>query len=759
MRQSICGRAMLGVMAGLTIHAAGAQQNRKSWSEYGGGPDNSHHLTLTQINKSNVGQLQVAWSYPTQDNNSYVFNPLVVDNVMYVMARNTSLVAIDATTGKEIWVHENLNGIAQRGINYWESKDRKDRRLIFQIHQQLQEIDARTGLSITNFGTNGFVDLREGLGRDLSTIYRIQSGTPGKVFENLIILGSATGENFISPPGDLRAYDVITGKMAWIFHTVPHPGELGYDTWPKDAWKYMGGVNTWGELSVDEKRGIAYFPLGSGTYDFYGADRTGANLFADCLLALDARTGKYKWHFQEVHHDLWDYDAVSAPQLITVKHNGKTVDAVAHAGKTSFLYVLDRVTGEPLWPIEERPVPKSDMPGEHAWPTQPFPTKPPAFGRQKFTADDINPFLPEEQRATLKDRVLSARNEGIYTPPGFRDTISMPGNRGGSNWGTTAANPDTGVVYVLSIDAPAILKMAAEQPVIIFAGRGAGAGASPGQELYQRNCQACHGANRAGVGQIPSLIGVTSRMGADVIRTTILNGAGQMPGFGNLSDSDLNQLFAFLAGAEAGGRGGRGGRGMAAPARSAGGPVVASGGAPAGQLAPGAKLAGVNPHGIMDGPPYPEGIDAPKERYFTDWNVMYNIVSPPWNNLTAYDLNQGTIKWQVAVGDDPGIMLEQRGIISTSAGLLFLAAGDGKVRALDDETGKTLWTGSLPAGARSIPVLYEANGVEYLVVSATSPLGGGRGNAAAAPAQFGAGPATLKRAYVAFALPKKGGNR
>src|SRR5579862_110669 len=319
-RQTMWRGAAFIVLAGVTIRLASAQQNRKSWSEYGGGPDNSHHVTLSQINKSNVSQLRIAWSYPTQDNSSYVFNPLVVDNVLFVLARNTSLVAIDATTGKEIWVHENLNGIAQRGINYWESKDRRDRRLIFQIHQQLQEIDAQTGLSIKNFGTDGFVDLREGLGRDLSTIYRIQSGTPGKVFENLIILGSATGENFISPPGDLRAYDVITGKMAWIFHTVPHPGELGYDTWPKDAWKYMGGVNTWGELSVDEKRGIAYFPLGSGTYDFYGADRTGANLFADCLLALDARTGKYKWHFQEVHHDLWDYDAVSAPQLVTVKH-------------------------------------------------------------------------------------------------------------------------------------------------------------------------------------------------------------------------------------------------------------------------------------------------------------------------------------------------------------------------------------------------------------------------------------------------------
>ena len=347
--------AVLILSMALLTPLGNGQGRQQSWSEFGGSADNSHHVTLDQIDKSNVSQLEVAWTYPTQDNSSYVFNPLVVDNVMYVLARNTSLVAIDATSGKELWIHENLSGIAQRGINYWESKDRRDRRLIFQIHHQLQEIDARTGLSITSFGTNGFVDLREGLGRDLSTIFRIQSGTPGKVFENLIILGSSTGEQFISPPGDLRAYDVMSGKMVWIFHTIPHPGEMGYDTWPKDAWKYVGGVNTWGELSIDDRRGIAYFPLGSGTYDFYGADRKGANLFGDCLLALDARTGKYKWHFQEIHHDLWDYDPVSAPQLITVRHNGRMVDAVAQAGKTGYLYVFDRVTGEPLGPLRKGP--------------------------------------------------------------------------------------------------------------------------------------------------------------------------------------------------------------------------------------------------------------------------------------------------------------------------------------------------------------------------------------------------------------------
>jgi quinoprotein glucose dehydrogenase len=290
----------------------------KTWREYGGNPDQSKFVVLNDITKSNVNNLKEAWFYPTGDENTYQFNPIVVDTMMYVLARNNSLVALDARTGKEIWIHAHLQGIASRGINYWESKDRKDRRLIFQMNNYLQAIDARTGKSVLTFGNNGLVDLKEGLGRDPKTLARVQSGTPGKVFENLIILGSSPGENYLSGPGHLRAFDVVTGKLAWTFHTIPHPGEFGYDTWPKEAYKYIGGVNTWGEISLDVKRGIAYFPLGSPTYDYYGGDRHGSNLFGNSILALDARTGKRIWHYQMVHHDLWDYDATAAPQLITV---------------------------------------------------------------------------------------------------------------------------------------------------------------------------------------------------------------------------------------------------------------------------------------------------------------------------------------------------------------------------------------------------------------------------------------------------------
>ena len=420
-------------------------QSHAGWANYGGSSDSSHYVTLQQINKSNVSQLRIAWTYSVGDGSSYVFNPIVVDDVMYLLARKSSLVALDAATGKEIWIHANLPGLSTRGIAYWESKDRKDRRLIFAINDFLEEIDARTGRSILTFGSHGLVNLREGLGRDPKTIAHIQSNTPGRIFGDLILLGSATGEGYLSPPGDLRAYNVLTGKMAWIFHTVPHPGEPGYETWPKDAWKYSGGTNTWGEISIDEKRGIAYFPTGSPTYDYYGADRTGNNLFANCLLALDAQSGKLLWYFQMVHHDLWDYDATAAPQLITVLRDGKIMDAVAQATKQGFLYVFDRVTGKPLWSIEERPVPQSNMPGEHTSPTQPFPTAPPPFARQRMTADDVNPYiLTPEERANWKDRINSTRNEGLFTPPGLAESLSLPGARGGSNWGTTAFGPHEG---------------------------------------------------------------------------------------------------------------------------------------------------------------------------------------------------------------------------------------------------------------------------------------------------------------------------
>jgi quinoprotein glucose dehydrogenase len=749
------------VSIALAVQAASAQQDHKGWTQYGGGPDSSHFVALNQINKSNVNQLEVAWIYPAGDNRSYIFNPIVVDNVMYVLARNSSLVALDAATGKEIWIHENLPGLTSRGIAYWESNDRNDRRLIFTINNYLQEIDARTGKSILSFGNNGLVDLRESLGRDPDTIVRIQPESPGRVFENLIMLGSATGEAYLSPPGHIRAYDVVTGRRVWTFHTVPQPGEFGYDTWPKDAWRYSGGANTWGEITVDEKRGIAYFPTGSPTYDYYGADRIGSNLFANCLLALDARTGKRLWHFQMVHHDLWDYDITAAPQLITVRHGGKLIDAVSQSTKQGFLFVFDRVTGKPLWPVEERPVPRSDMPGERAWPTQPYPTAPPPFARQRMTADDVNPFiLTAEERTAWKERISKMRNEGLFTPPGLEETLSLPGARGGSNWGTQAANPAKGLVYLTTQDWPTIYKLSLEDPL---AARRASRGASleVGRSLYEDRCQSCHGVNGAGSAGGPPPIAGANRMPFDAFRQVTLAGKGKMPAFNDLDDTRVNALYAFLMAPDANAGAGSG---TEMERRPSDGPVVASGGAPGGLMV--RQVAGR--YSPLGGPDYPAGIDAPPNRYYTDWGLYPDqpyVIGPPWSAIVAFDLNRGTIKWRVPLGEDAravkegatnaGVfMAERHGMIVTATGLIFVATTDGKVRAHDEDTGKVLWTADLPAGSEGLPAMYEVNGRQFLVVPASSRIntGGGHRTPGAEPVNEARSP---KAGYVAFALPVK----
>jgi quinoprotein glucose dehydrogenase len=749
--------ALLAAGAGTFGRSAPAE---KSWTSYGGSSDSSRYFDSKHINKSNVSKLEVAWSWPYGE---AVFHPLVVHGTVYGRGRNGSLVALDARTGKELWVHEGMQGMTTRGMNYWESKDGKDRRLIFSMSDYLQEIDATTGKSILTFGSEGVVDLREGLSRDPATVGRIQSGTPGQVFENLIILGSATGEGYMSPPGDLRAYDVVTGKQAWQFHTVPHPGEFGYDTWPKDAWKYIGGTNTWGEITIDEKRGIAYFPTASPTYDFYGADRPGANLFSDCLLALDARTGKRLWHFQTTHHDLWDMDNNAAPQLTTIKHNGRNVDVVAQAGKTGFLYVFDRVTGQPIWPIEERPVAKSEMPGEQSWPTQPFPTNPPPFSKQSFSPDDINPLanVTPEARAQFTQRLAASHNVGLFTPISFVDTVHMPGNNGGALFGTTSAEPNTGIVYVVGQNNPSVLKLL--KPGEGRAG-GAGAGvAMPGIAIYQRECQSCHGPDRAGTETGPTLLTLAGRLDGEAIRSLLASGRNRMPAFPHVTAAETDQLVTYLlmpagraGGAGAGlGRGGRGGGpGSGAPAEL----IVGSGGPKTRQPA----LAGRGRGPLT----YPEGV-MPTEQYVIDaYGTIGNMMKPPYTVITAYDLNKPAIKWQTGFGDDPrlaamgitgtGITQMRNSVIITASGLLFGIGGDGKIRAYDSDTGKVLWT-ALDGGAavRGSPSMYELDGRAYLLVPIGQPgAGAGRGGAEppAAANQTSAKPAT---GYVTFALPKK----
>ena len=721
-----------------TTAASTWQNNAKWWSDNLAGPDSSNYVDLDQIRKSNVAELEVAWTYPYA---TAGFNPIVVDDLAYVLGRNGSLIALDASTGKEIWIHEGLNGITSRGVNFWQSADGKERRLLFSIDNFLQAIDARTGLSIPTFGIDGTVDLRADLLRGEKMGWN--NNSPGKIWKNLLILGSTTGEAFISPPGDIRAYDVLTGKRVWQFHTIPQPGEFGYDTWPKGAYQYVGGANNWGSFAIDDERGIVYVPTGSATYDFYGADRLGQNLFANCLIALDARTGKRLWHFQTVHHDLWDYDNVSAPQLVTVRHDGQRIDAVALAGKTGFLYVFNRVTGAPLGPIEEKPVPKSDAPGEQAWPTQPFPTRPAPFARQTFGIDDVNQWLgPPEQYAAMKERVSKARNEGLFTPPSLVDTISMPGNQGGANWGTTAANPEKGLVFVVNVNEVAILRLEDVKTRTVQEGRGGGA-MQAGYAAYQQHCSSCHGANLQGAGAgAPSLVGVSDRMGEDAIKAIVTGGRGLMRPVPGVTDVELSALVGYLASTSPN-RGGRG-RGGAQPAFPPG-PVVARGGAP--HVAPPARGLGPFYPGVGGNAgnyPYPGEVQGvPPTRYMSDYGVLASWTKPPYTTITAYDLNTGEIKWQLPNGDHPptiaaggpsntGGLGARNGMVVTKGGLVFHAGGDGKFRAYDQDSGKVLWSASFIGTAAGVPVSYESRGRQYVAMAASH--GGGGSQTEAEPA-------------------------
>jgi len=680
-------------LAAVFGQSAAKKQPYTTWSEFGGTMDSMQYSALKQITKSNVSKLEQAWFYKAPGpRGRFAFSPLVVDNVMYVVGEGPAIVALDATTGKQIWSHPVDGAPTNRGINYWESKDRSDRRLIFSADSYLQEVNARTGVTINTFGNDGRVNLREGLGRDPKTMGQVQSGSPGHVFQNLIILGSAPGEIYTDPPGYLRAYDVVTGKIVWTFHTIPHPGEFGYETWPPDAWKYSGGANTWSEFAIDEKRGIAYFPLGSPTYDLYGADRIGANLFGNCLLALDARTGKRIWHYQTIHHDLWDYDLVTGPKLLTVRHNGKMVDIVAQPGKTGFLYVFNRETGEPLWPIEERPVPKSDVPGEQSWPTQPYPTKPPPFGVQRFGADQINPYLDEADKTRVLDVMAKARNEGIFTPPVVdRTQISIPGAHGSGNWGAAAGDPATGMVYVRAWNGPDTRVLTERQPV--------SQGGPPGFALYSRICGECHGPNRA---NLPA----PANIKPDVIKEIVRNGKGQMPPIAAsvVSAQDLDTIIAYLANPAGGGQA------ASQPARPPRPPR----------------------------PPPPPGQTRYWGPYGNPWTASNGMpaIGPPWTELVAYDLNEGTIKWRTTLGTLPvlaaqgikntGSVRPRTGPIVTAGGLIFVGSGgDGYVHAFDKDTGKILWETEIEGHPDGIPAVYEVGGRQYVAFYASG--GGGNG--------------------------------
>jgi len=684
------------------------QTRARQWPSHGGNPEHTQYSPLAQINTSNVHRLKVAWIYNTgdkrEDNRSEIqCNPIIVNDRLYATSPQLKVFALEAATGKHLWTFDPFAGEIKknppgvnRGVVYWSSGDTE--RIFMSAGAKLYALDARTGKPIVTFGDNGSVDLREGLGRDVSGLY-IASSTPGAIYKDLLILGTRVSEGpGPSAPGHIRAYDVRTGRIRWIFHTIPWPGEFGYDTWPPDAWKRSGGANAWSGISVDEKRGLVFIPTGSAAFDFWGGDRLGANLFANCLLALDAATGRRRWHYQFVHHDLWDRDLPAAPVLITLRRGGRTVDAVAQATKSGHVFVFDRVTGKPLFPIEERPVPPSDLVGEKAWPTQPLPLKPPPFARQTFSEEIVTDISPQA-RANILERLKGLRMGGQFIPPSKEGTVIFPGFDGGAEWGGSAFDPESGRLYINSNEMAWILTM------VEVAKRGV-----PGENVYRQYCASCHGVDRRGSAQqaSPSLINLSKRLSKEDVRQVLEKGKGFMPSYGFLSSTQkrdlINYLFDESAATDSADSSRSGERSLTSPYTTTG------------------------YNRFLD----PEG---------------YPAVKPPWGTLNAINLNTGEIDWQVPLGEFAE--LTKRGIpitgtenyggpIVTAGGLIFIGATkDEKFRAFDKKTGKALWEFQLPAGGYATPSTYEINGKQYVVIAA----GGGKMGTKSGDA------------YIAFALP------
>jgi quinoprotein glucose dehydrogenase len=701
-RASLWGLLIAVVAAGFIARAAGilpefsaSGPEQQDWPAYGGAPENTHYSSLAQINRGNVKHLAVAWSLDTQEEGGLQTSPIIVDGVLYGITPTQRVFALAAATGKLLWKFDSGIGGRQpdRGLAYWSGG--KDKRIFVGVMNFLYALDAATGKPNAAFASEGRVDLRENLGREPASAQSIALTSPPVIYKDLVIVGGRNPETLPAPPGDIRAYDARTGKLRWSFHTIPHPGEFGYDTWPKDAWRTSGAANNWAGMALDPQRAIVYVPTGSAAFDFYGSDRLGDNLFANCLIALNAQTGERIWHFQGVHHDLWDRDFPSPPALLTVKRDGIEIAAVAQTTKQGFVYLFDRINGNPLFPIESRKYPPSTVPGELAASEQPLPLFPSRFARQLLTEELLTTRTPEAHRWAL-EKFKEFRSEGQFVPFSVgKDTVIFPGFDGGAEWGGPAVDAESGIIYINSNEMAWTGALAANT------------GENSARSIYMSQCGVCHGEKLTGSPPaMPSLMEVGHRLTPAQIAVTIKNGKGRMPGFPNLTDDHVSVLIDFLVSGES--------KEFASSTAS--------------NVSMKFRFTGY--HKFLDTDGYP-------------------AIAPPWGTLNAINLNTGEYIWKIPFGEYPELALKGQkntgsenygGSIVTAGGLLFIGATnfDRKFRAFDKSTGELLWETTLPFAGNATPATYEVNGRQFVVIAA----GGGKD-----PKSPSGG------VYVAFAIP------
>jgi len=701
-----------------------SEKKYTTWENYGGNKENNHYSSLNEIDTNNVSQLQLAWIFNTGDadtakNSQIQCNPIIIDSVMYFTSPTLKLFAINAGTGKMIWEFnpdsmfrnkQFMNFVLNnsRGVTYW-SDGEKDKRILYVASSYLHCIDATNGQLVRNFGDSGLVDLHNDLGREVSDLF-VTATSPGIIYKDLYILGSRVDEGAAAAPGHIRAFDVRTGKLRWIFHTIPQPGEVGYETWDDpEAYKHIGGANSWSGLTLDEKNGIVFAPTGSASYDFYGGKRKGQNLFANCLLALDAETGKRKWHFQFIHHDLWDWDLPAPPVLVTIEKDGKKINAVAQTTKHGMVWLFERETGNPVYPINEMPVDTTtELIGEKVWPTQPIPSFIKPFVRQTFSANDINPYLLDSSIAKLKKDLEGYRYGKMFLPPGKKTAVEFPGFDGGAEWGGPSYDPETGLLYVNANEMGWLVTMRDVEPEPVIEETYYEAGL----RLYNKYCISCHGADRKGTGNFPTIDNIQTKYNSTQIKELLSTGRRMMPSFNYITNEEKDAIISYVL-----------------------------------NLDNEQKRKFVRP---------PQPQDAYRHMPYTMTGYIkflspdgYPAIGPPWGTLTAINLNTGEHVWKNTLGEYPE--LKEKGVpptgtenyggsVVTYGGLLFIAASrDSKIRAFNKYTGKLLWEYDLPAPGFATPSVYEVKGKQYLVIA----CGGGKLKTKSGDA------------YVAFALPDK----